>query len=231
MQIVILIYPNMTQLDFTGPFEVLSAFPGSDVALAWKDREPVRDGNGLTVIPSTSFADCPKADILLVPGGFGQAALMDDDEVLDWLRDQAEGADYVTSVCTGSLVLAAAGLLSGYRATSHWAWLDHLELFGVEPVSERVVVDGNRVTAAGVSSGIDMALSLAAEIYGETVARMIQLAIEYDPSPPFDGGHPRRETEEVVGAVMARLAGFAEARREVSEKAAARLKEKERPVS
>ncbi|MEM8695553.1 MAG: DJ-1/PfpI family protein [Pseudomonadota bacterium] len=226
MQIVILLYPDMTQLDFTGPFEVFAALPDARIDLVWKTTEPVRDVNGLTIVPSASLADAPQADLLFVPGGFGQAALMDDDEVLDWLVRQAAGAKYVTSVCTGSLILAAAGLLQGYRATSHWHWIDQLKLFGAEPVSERVVIDRNRITGAGVSAGIDMALSLVAELYGEPVARLIQLGIEYDPDPPFDGGHPRRESEEIVAMLKARLADVEKARWEVAEKAAARMKER-----
>lgn len=227
MQIVILLYPNMTQLDFTGPFEVFAALPDAKIDLVWKTTDPVRDVNGLTIVPSASLADAPQADLLFVPGGFGQAALMEDDEVLDWLRAQTEGAKYVTSVCTGSLVLAAAGLLDGYRATSHWHWIDQLKLFGAEPVSERVVIDRNRITGAGVSAGIDMALSLVAELYGEPLARLIQLGIEYDPDPPFDGGHPRRESEEIVAMLKARMESIAEARWEVAETAAARMKERE----
>ncbi|WP_299323584.1 DJ-1/PfpI family protein [Parasphingopyxis sp.] len=227
MKIVILLYPNMTQLDFTGPFEVFAALPDAEIDLVWKDTEPVCDVNGLMIVPSASLTDAPQADLLFVPGGFGQAALMEDDEVLGWLRQQAEGAKYVTSVCTGSLVLAAAGLLDGYRATSHWHWIDQLKLFGAEPVSERVVIDRNRITGAGVSAGIDMALSLVAEVYGEPVARLIQLGIEYDPDPPFDGGHPSRESEELVAMLTARLADIEEARWEVAERAAARMKERE----
>lgn len=227
MQIVILLYPNMTQLDFTAPFEVFAALPDAKIDLVWKTTDPVRDVNGLTIVPSASLADAPQADLLFVPGGFGQAALMEDDEVLDWLRAQADGAKYVTSVCTGSLILAAAGLLDGYRATSHWHWIEQLTLFGAEPVSERVVIDRNRITGAGVSAGIDMALSLVAELYGEPLARLIQLGIEYDPDPPFDGGHPRRESEEIVAMLTARLGAIEEARWEVAEKAAARMKERE----
>lgn len=227
MHIVILLYPNMTQLDFTGPFEVFAALPDAKIDLVWKTNDPVRDVNGLTIVPSATLADIAQADLLFVPGGFGQAALMEDDEVLDWLRTQGESAKYMTSVCTGSLILAAAGLLQGYRATSHWHWIDQLSLFGAEPVSERVVIDRNRITGAGVSAGIDMALSLVAELYGEALARMIQLGIEYDPSPPFDGGHPSRESEDIVKMLTARLATIEEARWEIAEKAAERLKERQ----
>lgn len=225
MQINILLYPEMTQLDFAGPFEVFAALPDAKIDFVWKDTEPVRDINGLTVVPSASLANAPQADILFVPGGFGQTKLMFDDEVLGWLRGQAEGAQYVTSVCTGSIVLAAAGLLTGYKATSHWHWVDQLKLFGAEPVAERVVIDRNRVTGAGVTSGIDFALTLVAEHYGETLARMIQLGIEYDPAPPFKGGHPRSESAEIVDGLKARLATIEEARWEVAERAAARMKE------
>jgi cyclohexyl-isocyanide hydratase len=225
MHIAMLIYPRMTQLDMTGPFEVFSSMPDTTIDIVWKDREPVRDLNGLTIVPNMTLSECPQTDILFVPGGFGQADLMDDDDVLDFLRKQAEGARYVTSVCTGSLVLAAAGLLTGYRATSHWAWVDQLALFGAEPVSERVVIDRNRVTGAGVTSGIDFALTLVAELHGEAAARMIQLGMEYDPAPPFDGGSPKRESPELVQALKDQLAGIAEARVEVAERAAARLKE------
>ena len=152
MNVVMLLYPRLTQLDLTGPFEVLSRFKELTIHLAWKDEGPVTDGAGLRLLPSVSFADCPQADILFVPGGPGQLALMEDAEVLEFLRRQAAGAHYITSVCTGSLVLAAAGLLTGYRATCHWLSLDQLGYFGVEPVAERVVVDRNRVTGAGVTS-------------------------------------------------------------------------------
>lgn len=224
MHIAMLLYPNMTQLDLTGPFEVFAMMPDTAIDLVWKDRDPVRDGNGLTIVPSATLADCPQADIVFVPGGFGQAALMDDDDVLGWLRGQAAGARYVTSVCTGSLVLAAAGLLTGYRATSHWHWIDQLALFGAEPVAERVVIDRDRITGAGVTSGIDFALTIAAQLHGEVTARTIQLAIEYDPDPPFAGGHPTRETPEIVDALKTRLVGIAETRWAIAEKAAARLR-------
>jgi cyclohexyl-isocyanide hydratase len=224
MHIAMLIYPRMTQLDMTGPFEVFSSMPDTEIDIVWKDLNPVRDLNGLTISPSKTLADCPQTDILFVPGGFGQAELMDDDEVLDFLRKQADGARYVTSVCTGSLVLAAAGLLTGYRATSHWMWRDQLALFDAEPVAERVVTDRNRITGGGVTSGIDFALTIAAEIHGEQVARMIQLSLEYDPAPPFDGGSPERESPELVKALTARLSGIEEARIEIAQRAAERIK-------
>lgn len=230
MRIAMLIYPRMTQLDMTGPFEVFSSMPDTTIDVVWKDLEPVKDLNGLTFVPSMTIADCPQSDIVFVPGGFGQTELMVDDEVLNFLREQAAGARYVTSVCTGSLVLAAAGLLTGYRATSHWMWVDQLALFGAEPVSERVVIDRDRITGAGITSGIDFALTIANELHGEQVARMIQLAMEYDPAPPFDGGSPKREAPELVDALKEQLSGFKETRIEVAERAAARL-QKGRPDS
>jgi cyclohexyl-isocyanide hydratase len=223
MHIAMLAFPDMTQLDLTGPFEVFARMPETRIDLVWKTRDPVRDFSGLTILPSADFTDCAQADILFVPGGFGQGRLMEDSETLSFLRHQAEHARYVTSVCTGSLILAAAGLLTGYRATCHWQWLDQLSLFGVEPVSQRVVVDRDRITGAGVSSGIDFALTLAAELHGERVARTIQLSMEYDPAPPFDGGSPERETPEIRAALEKRLEKFAAERQAIAERAAAKL--------
>lgn len=223
MNVVMLLYPRLTQLDLTGPFEVLSRFKELTIHLAWKDEGPVTDGAGLRLLPSVSFADCPQADILFVPGGPGQLALMEDAEVLEFLRRQAAGAHYITSVCTGSLVLAAAGLLTGYRATCHWLSLDQLGYFGVEPVAERVVVDRNRVTGAGVTSGIDFALRLMAQLYGEERTRQVQLAMEYDPHPPFDDGSPRSAGSATIAAVEKNTAAFQEKRREVARKVGASL--------
>lgn len=223
MNVMMLLYPNLTQLDLTGPFEVLARYKELTLHLVWKDTEPVRDGSGLRIVPTCSFADCPQADILFVPGGPGIASLMEDIEVLGFLRRQAEGAQYVTSVCTGSLVLAAAGLLTGYRATCHWLSLPQLALFGVEPVSERVVVDRNRITGAGVTSGIDFALALMAQIFGDERAKAVQLMIEYDPAPPFAGGSPASAAPETIAAVKAVTGGFQAKREEVSRRAAAAL--------
>ena len=223
MNVMMLLYPNLTQLDLTGPFEVLARYKELTLHLVWKDTEPVRDGSGLRIVPTCSFADCPQADILFVPGGPGIASLMEDIEVLGFLRRKAEGAKYVTSVCTGSLVLAAAGLLTGYRATCHWLSLPQLALFGVEPVSERVVVDRNRITGAGVTSGIDFALALMAQIFGDERAKAVQLMIEYDPAPPFAGGSPASAAPETIAAVKAVTGGFQAKREEVSRRAAAAL--------
>ncbi|MDR3435247.1 DJ-1/PfpI family protein [Telmatospirillum sp.] len=192
LSIGLLLYPGLTQLDLTGPYEVFSRVPGARVHLLWKTLDPVRSDRGLTMLPTATLREAPVLDLICVPGGPGQVALMDDREVLDFLRAQAETCRYVTSVCTGSLVLGAAGLLRGFRATSHWASRDQLALLGAIPVSDRVVFDGNRITGAGVTSGIDFALSVVGHIAGEAVARSIQLALEYDPSPPFDSGTPDR---------------------------------------
>jgi len=194
----LLLFPDVTQLDMTGPAEVFAGVPGSELHLIWKTRDPVATGKGWKIVPTTTFADCPKLDVICVPGGTGQIALMNDHETLDFLREQAKTARYVTSVCTGSLVLAAAGLLDGYRATTHWMSHDLLAAFGAIPVAERVVKDRNRITGGGVTAGIDFGLSVVAELCGEAVARTVQLNLEYDPQPPFDSGSPRTADPSVV---------------------------------
>lgn len=223
MQIAMLLYPRLTQLDLTGPFEVLARFRECKIDLVWKTIEPVRDANGLTILPTADFRTCPQADILFVPGGPGQGALMEDEDVLAFLREQASSARYITSVCTGSLVLGAAGLLRGYRATCHWLSLPQLSLLGAEPVAERVVYDRNRITGAGVTSGIDFALSLAASVFGKERARKVQLQMEYDPQPPFSGGSPATAPAELIASVRADTAAFQEAREAVTRRAGARL--------
>lgn len=223
MHVVMLLYPNLSQLDLTGPYEVLARNKELTLHLVWKNTDPVRDGSGLRIVPTCSFEDCPQADILFVPGGPGTGALMEDAQVLDFLRRQARGAHYVTSVCSGSLVLAAAGLLTGYRATCHWLSLSQLALFGAEPVTERVVQDRNRITGAGVTSGIDFALSLTATLFGEDRARATQLMIEYDPAPPFSGGSPDSASPETLAAVKAITDQFQAKREAVSRRAAAAL--------
>jgi len=203
-----LIFPRLTQLDFTGPFEVLSRLPGAVVHVVWKVAGPVRSDTGLTFIADTGFADCPPLDLICVPGGPGVAALMDDEEVLAFIRRQAAGARYVTSVCTGALVLGAAGLLVGRRATTHWASHDFLAALGATPVAARVVRDGSLFTGGGVTAGIDFALTIAAEIAGPEAAQAIQLAIEYSPEPPFAAGHPDTAPPGVLAAAKARGAGM-----------------------
>ncbi|MPZ59649.1 MAG: DJ-1/PfpI family protein [Rhizobiales bacterium] len=208
-----LLFPRLTQLDLTGPYEVLARLPNTKVHLIAQTLDPVETDRGLTIVPTTTFAACPPLDVIVVPGGPGQQGLMDDDTVLDFLRHQARQAQYVTSVCTGSLVLGAAGLLRGKRATSHWAAIEHLSLLGAVPVKDKVVVDGNVITGAGVTSGIDFALVLAAILEGEAVAREIQLQIEYDPAPPFHSGSPETASPEMLAAVRARLAKLNDERR------------------
>jgi cyclohexyl-isocyanide hydratase len=223
MDVVMLLYPRMTQLDLTGPYEVLARFAELNLRLAWKTLDPITDVNGLRILPTDTLAGSPQADILFVPGGPGQISLMEDKEVLSFLRRQASGARYVTSVCTGSLVLAAAGLLTGYRATCHWLSLDQLACFGAVPVSERVVMDRNRLTGAGVTSGIDFALTLAACLFGEERAKRAQLAMEYDPKPPFVGGTPASADPELVASLRAANAAFQKEREAVARRAAATL--------
>lgn len=213
LQIGVLVFEGMTSLDALGPFEVLARMPDSTCHLVWKDRAPVRGDTGLLVTPTVSFADAPQFDVLVVPGGPGQNERMADDELLDFLRRQAQGAQWVTSVCTGSLLLAAAGLLDGYKATCHWLSLDFLRLFPVQVVPERVVVDRNRVTGAGVTSGLDFAFVLLDLLRGEDVAKKLQLMLEYDPAPPFNCGHPSVADGETVAAVRT-MAGAMLARRE-----------------
>src|SRR5512141_2288816 len=205
-----LIFPRLTQLDMTGPYEVLARLPNTKVHLVAHTMAPVKTDGGMEIVPTVTIADCPPLDLVMVPGGPGQQDLMEDEAALEFLRKQAASAQYVTSVCTGSLVLGAAGLLKGKRATSHWAAVDHLALLGAIPVREKVVVDGNLVTGAGVTSGIDFALTLAAILEGEQVAREIQLQIEYDPAPPFDSGSPRTAAPAILEAVKARLAKLSE---------------------
>lgn len=214
MRIAMLLFPNLTQLDLTAPYEVLARLPKAEVSLAWKSLEPVTAGTGLRLVPNVTLNDAPQADVLCIPGGAGLVPLLHDPEVLEFVRRQAAMARYVTAVCTGSLLLGAAGLLEGYRATTHWAYHDFLARCGAIPERKRVVIDRNRVTAGGVTAGIDFALRLAAEIGGEQLARGIQLGLEYDPEPPFDSGVPERAAPELVQIVLDRFAasrrGYAE---------------------
>lgn len=199
----ILVFPKVQQLDLTGPYEVFASIPGADVRLIWKDLAPIVSATGLVLIPDTEMGRCPQLDVLCVPGGVGVNALMEDATVLDFLRRQSEGARFVTSVCTGALVLAAAGLLDGRRATTHWASHDFLARLGAVPVQARVVTDGKFTSGGGVTAGIDMALTIAAELVGQPQAEAIQLNLEYAPEPPFDAGGPETATAEVVAAVRA----------------------------
>jgi len=223
LHIGILLFPDVTQLDLTGPFEVFARTPDVVCHLVWKDKQPVRSDRGLMLLPSCDFSDCPPLDVICVPGGPGQIALMSESETLCFLRRQAEQAQFITSVCTGSLVLGAAGLLRGYRATSHWSSRDQLALLGAEPVDARVVRDRNRLTGAGVTSGIDFALTLVAELRGHDVAQSIQLQMEYDPEPPFNAGSPHSALPEQVEAARAQMADFIAVRRRATELAARNL--------
>jgi cyclohexyl-isocyanide hydratase len=218
-----LIFPRLTQLDMTGPYEVLARLPDTTVDLVAATRAPVTTDRGMQIVPTTTYAECPPLDVVMVPGGPGQQDLMEDADALGFLRRQAASAQFITSVCTGSLVLAAAGLLKGKRATCHWAAIDNLALMGAIPTRERVVVDGNVVTGAGVASGIDFALTLAAILAGEQAAREIQLQIEYDPDPPFRSGSPDTAAPETVAAVRARLARLGEERRTIAERVGRKL--------
>ena len=205
MNIGMLLFPRLTQLDLTGPFEVLHRIPGATVHLVWKDTAPVSAESGLAIVPTTTLATCPPLDVVVVPGGWGQADLMTDREVLDWLRAHARTARYMTAVCTGALVLGAAGLLDGYRATTHWAWTDQLAAFGAIHAPGRVVKDRDRITGGGVTAGIDFGLTLAAELAGADIAKAIQLGLEYNPAPPFACGHPDVADPALVAIVRARL--------------------------
>lgn len=210
ISIAILLYDRLTALDAIGPYDVLRRLPGAEVSFIAEQPGAKRaQGGALALIAERSLAELPHPDVVLVPGGVGQTALMDSEAIHEWLRGAHEASRWTCAVCTGSLILAAAGLLAGRRATSHWLALEELGRLGARPVSERVVFDGRIVTAAGVSAGIDMALALAAELAGQEVAQAIQLAIEYDPQPPFDAGSPRKAPPALVQRARAesRFAG------------------------
>lgn len=223
LQIGSLLFEGLDQIDLTGPFEVLSRIPNATYRIYGKNAQPVRDMMGLHLTPDATLTAAPPLDVLHVPGGPGQETLMEDEEVLEWLRRQAAGAHNVFSVCTGALLCGAAGLLKGRRATTHWASFHLLPFFGAIPVDERVVVDGNFVFAAGVTAGIDGALRLAAILRGEDAAKAIQLAMAYAPEPPFDAGTPATAPAAILAAAKQSVASLI-ARREVTAKrVAARL--------
>lgn len=222
LRVVALLFPGVTQLDLTGPLQVLAVSGQLELHLAWRTLDPVPTDAGFSIVPTVTLADAPPADILFIPGGQGTFDLLDDDEVLQFVRRQAEGARWVTSVCTGSFLLGAAGLLRGLRATTHWASLPLLATLGAIPTSERVVREGRVITGAGVSSGIDFALTLLAELFGEEEAKRVQLQIEYDPRPPFDAGSPQQPDADPERVAMM-TALMHERRAGVVERAAARL--------
>jgi cyclohexyl-isocyanide hydratase len=210
------IFPDITQLDFTGPFEVLSrlatppsisapsAFAHSRTHIVAKSMQPVLSARGLGILPTCVFESCPQLDLICVPGGAGVVAAIADNQTVDFVRSQSARAHYVTSVCTGAFLLGAAGLLKGRRAATHWAYLDLMPLVGATHEKKRIVRDGNLFTSGGVTSGIDFAFSIVAELAGSEVAQAIQLAIEYDPSPPFDGGHPDKASDAAVALMVRR---------------------------
>jgi len=223
LQIGALVFEGVDQIDLTGPFEVLSRIPNSTYRIYGKSAEPVRDLRGLRLTPDAALADAQQLDVLHVPGGFGQEALMDDAEVLGWIAEQAAGAHSVFSVCTGALLCGAAGLLRGRRATTHWASFHLLPFFGAIPVNERVVVDGNWVFAAGVTAGIDGALRLAAELRGDDVAKAIQLYMVYAPEPPFDSGTPATAPAAILAQARQSVADITAQREATARRIAARL--------
>lgn len=225
LSIVFVLFPRVTQLDLTGPLQVFSSIPGATLHLAWKRIEPVPTDSVLTLTPTTSFAACPQADVICVPGGFGVDEILNDEEVLGFLRWQAADASYVTSVCTGSLALGAAGLLHGYRAATHWSARECLPLFGATISTERVCIDRNRVTGGGVTAGIDFALTLVAQLIDRPTAEAIQLRLEYNPAPPFAAGGPDFAPPAVLSTMLERIAPFRERRVAEAKRAAGRLQQ------
>jgi cyclohexyl-isocyanide hydratase len=223
LQIGSLLFEGIDQIDLTGPFEVLSQIPNSTYRIYAKTAGPVRDIRGLRLMPDAGLADAPPLDVLHVPGGFGQEALMEDAEVLAWIRQQAAGACSIFSVCTGALLCGAAGLLKGRRATTHWASFHLLSLFGAIPVNERVVVDGSYVFAAGVTAGIDGALRLAAELRGDDAAQAIQLHMAYAPEPPFNSGTPETAPPAILQQARQSVQGITARREATARLVAARL--------
>ncbi len=217
-----LLFEGIDQIDLTGPFEVLSRIPNASYRLYGKTATPVRDIKGLRLSPDATLAEAPQLDVLHVPGGFGQEALMEDEDLLGWIRRQAKDAR-IFSVCTGALLCGAAGLLRGRRATTHWSAFHLLPSFGAIPVDQRVVVDGTWIFAAGVTAGIDGALRLAAELRGDDVARAIQLQMAYAPEPPFDSGTPESAPPAILKQAREAVAGITAQREATARHVAARL--------
>jgi cyclohexyl-isocyanide hydratase len=201
-------YPGMTSLDIIGPQQVFSGLPGAQIPWIWKTLDPVKTDDGMMVLPDTTFDNCPRLDVICIGGGIGQASVEDDPELLAFLRNQGSTAKFVTSVCGGSQFLAKAGLLEGYRAATHWAARPQLAALGVEVGTERVVIDRNRITGGGVTAGIDFGLTIASILYGEEIAKITQLLIEYNPAPPFDTGSPEKAGAELVGKAMSFMQGM-----------------------
>jgi cyclohexyl-isocyanide hydratase len=223
LQIGLVIFPRVTQLDLTGPLQVFSSVPDAKVHLIWKRIEQVPSDTVLVLTPTITFADCPQLDVICVPGGSGSDDMVNDEEVLGFLRRQAEHAKYITSVCTGSLVLGAAGLLQGYRAATHWTAMDFLASFGATPTKTRVCVDRNRITGGGVTAGIDFALTLVSIMVSRQAAEAIQLRLEYNPAPPFNSGSPDAAPPEILALMKEKTALARQRRSEAVGRAAARL--------
>ncbi|WP_063550406.1 DJ-1/PfpI family protein [Burkholderia territorii] len=214
LHIGLLVFPGVQQLDLTGPHDVLASLPDATVHLVWKSRDTVASSSGLALAPTCTFDDCPPLDVICVPGGIGINDLLLDAETIAFVQQRAAAARYVTSVCTGALLLGVAGLLRGRRATTHWAFHSLLAPLGAVPVHERVVRDGNLITGGGVTAGIDFALTIAAELAGDEEAQSIQLALEYAPAPPFDAGSPDTAPAPVLKRVTERTAAGLEKRRQ-----------------
>ncbi len=210
--IVFVLFDQVTQLDFTGPAQFLSRLPGAVVHVAAATRDPVMTDCGFAILPTVAFADCPQADLLCVPGGVGVAQALGDADLIDFVARQGAAATWVTSVCTGAFILGRAGLLTGKRATTHWGYTQLLDRVGAEHVAQRVVTDGNIITAGGVTSGIDFALTVIAAVAGEDVAKSVQLSLEYDPAPPFAGGSPATSDPTIVAGMRTRFYDGAAAR-------------------
>ena len=211
MKLGFILYPQVTQLDFTGPLQFLGRLPGAECYIIAKDTAPLKTDGALSVVPTHSFADAPQMDLICVPGGFGVKAAIEDADTVNFVKQQGAGARYITSVCTGALLLGAAGLLTGRRATTHWAYTDLLKLFGAEYEAARVVQDGSVFTSGGVTAGIDFALTVVAALKGEGFAKGLQLALEYDPQPPFADGQPSRADAQILERVQPLYADQVEA--------------------
>jgi cyclohexyl-isocyanide hydratase len=223
LQIGFLLFPQVQQLDLTGPYDVLASLPDVKVHLIWKDLMPVTASTGLMLKPTVTFDDCPALDVICVPGGGGVGPLMEDEQTLAFIKAQAANARYVTSVCTGALVLGAAGLLKGKRATTHWAYHELLAPLGAIAVKDRVVRDGNLLTGGGITAGIDFALTLAAELFDQATAELVQLQLEYAPAPAFQSGSPDTAPASVLEEARKRAASSLKLRAEITERAAAKL--------
>lgn len=223
LEIGFLLFPNLTQLDLTGPYEVFGRLPDARVRLAWKTRDPVISDTGMAIVPDTILDECPQLDVLCIPGGPGVNQLLDDETIIAFIKRQGAQARYVTSVCTGALVLGAAGLLHGFKAATHWASMQFLDKFGAIATDARVVIDRNRITGGGVTAGIDFGLVVAAQLRGEDVAQRIQLYLEYNPAPPFRAGSPDTAPAKVLSAFADAAKPMLNDRAQAVESARARL--------